>query len=105
MSFRNAGIELSDGARDDLAEIVAHGIAEWGELQSGRYYSDLLRTIELIGQYPLIGEGWNEADGRLRRWVFRSHVIFYRVNEPGQATEVVRILHARMDANRHLDLS
>ena len=104
MSFHNDGIELSDEAQDDLAEIVAYGFAEWGELQSAQYLSDLLKAIERIDQYPFIDHGWTNANDLIRRLPFRSHIIIYRVNERGKAAEVVRILHGRMDVEHHLQL-
>lgn len=105
MFFHSANIDISDDARDDLAEISAHGIDEWGEIDAFRYFSELIQTLERIGEFPLIGQRVDGTNERIHRFPFKSHVIYYRSGEASAAIEIVRVLHARMDPWRHLGLS
>lgn len=105
MSFHSGGIELSVEAQDDLAEISAYGIEEWGEAESLQYYSELLHTFDRIERFPLIGQRVDVNQTALYRLLCKAHVIYYRLNEAGETTEIVRVLHARMEADRHLDRS
>jgi plasmid stabilization system protein ParE len=105
MFSHSDNIDLSDEGRDDLAEISAHGIDEWGESDSFRYFSELIQTMERIEEFPLIGQRLDGDNQRIHRFPFKSHVIFYRPDEASDMVEIVRVLHARMDARRHLGLS
>lgn len=57
-------------------------------------------AIELIAADPQRGRQCDEIRDRYRRYGIRSHMVFYR--ERGDAVDVIRILHQRMDPERHL---
>ncbi|WP_414731508.1 type II toxin-antitoxin system RelE/ParE family toxin [Vitreimonas sp.] len=67
---------------------------------SRKYLQDIFRTIEALAQEPSSGR----ACGDIRPGYFRrnvgSHAIFFRV--VGTRVEIVRVLHARRDFQRHL---
>lgn len=48
----------------------------------------------------MIGKARDDLGAGLRAWPVEHHVIYYRIKS--DAIEVVRILHERADAARHL---
>jgi toxin ParE1/3/4 len=91
---------LSPRAQDDLDEIWDYSEAQWGTDQAETYARQLQRAFETLAIHPTRGRSCD----RIRKGYFRlsagSHVIFYRM--AGDAVDIVRILHQRMDFERHL---
>jgi toxin ParE1/3/4 len=54
----------------------------------------------MIADHPLLGMDCNEVRRGYRRFRYKSHVVFHRLTGPD--IEIVRILHAAMDVDRHL---
>ena len=85
--------------------IATYGSVEWGELEAAGYVQKILDVLDDLTTFPRLGQvnigqsEWHRSIG------VGSHVIFYRVDEDSRKIEIVRILHARMDARRHLGLS
>ncbi|HEX9625872.1 MAG TPA: type II toxin-antitoxin system RelE/ParE family toxin [Acidiferrobacterales bacterium] len=65
------------------------------------YYDSLKNCLELLGENPGIGTNADDLRPGYRRFVHESHVIFYR--ETAHGVLIVRILHKRMDVDRHLE--
>jgi toxin ParE1/3/4 len=94
-------IVYSVRAAADLRDIYKFGFRRFGQAQAERYDSDLRRASETIAQFPESGRVYVSAKGAAyRRFGCGRHVIFYRV-EP-TAIFIGRILHDRMDFDRHL---
>jgi toxin ParE1/3/4 len=53
-----------------------------------------------VAKDPEVGRACDDVRPGYRRYSVGSHVLFYRVS--AAATVVVRILHQRMDVERHL---
>jgi len=96
MSGRKPRIVLSELSRQDLRDIFAFTLKRWGEEQLKTYRRMVEQAFDVIATDPLVGR---PCHGYLRMTVGR-HNIYYRA-EP-HAIYVVRILHDRMDAIRHL---
>ena len=93
-------LELSAAADADLLDILAYGTAVHGAIASDAYFAGLSDTIDFLCQNAGAGQV-DEATGlNLRRWRYRQHRIFYRIDE--QAILVVRVFHVAADAVRHL---
>lgn len=78
-----------------IEEIADYTIAEWGQTQAKQYVADLRRKIELVAEFPGMG---NDALGlpvEYRKARSGSHRAIYRYSD----TEliVVRIVHERED--------
>lgn len=87
-------------AERDLEGIAAYTLEVWGAEQRERYLEMLERTCEqIIPGHRRLGREVAERPG-IFRWRAESHVIFFRDVEGG--LEIVRILHERMLASRHL---
>jgi toxin ParE1/3/4 len=60
----------------------------------------LQRAIETVAEEPRRGRSCDEIRGGYRKYTAGSHILFYRVVDVG--IDVMRILHGRMDFERHL---
>jgi toxin ParE1/3/4 len=91
---------LSPRALTDLEEIWDYTDSRWDANQAERYTRVLQQGIEQVARDPRRGKLCDHIRKGYRKYSVGSHVIFYRVLEEG--IEVVRILHQRMDFERHL---
>jgi toxin ParE1/3/4 len=60
------------------------------------------RALETLGANPEIGPAQDDISPGFRSYVVEQHIIYYRVIADG--VTIVRILHGKMDAARHLDV-
>ena len=72
-----------------------------GEAQRNDYRRALDQALERLATHPLIGQAREDLRPGLRSLPVRQHVIFHRVGP--QTVTVIRVLHADMDAAKHLD--
>lgn len=93
-------IRLSPRARADLDAIWDYTAQRWDVAQAEDYLRLLGKTLNLLAASPELGMRIDDVHKGYRRFPAASHVIFYRI-KPG-LIEVTRILHKRMDAERHL---
>jgi toxin ParE1/3/4 len=92
---------LSPAAQTDLEQIWDYTHDRWRVDQAEQYLRELQRAIERAAANPRIGQACDEIRPDYRRLVAGSHTLFYRVNAEG-VIDVVRVLHQRMDVDRHL---
>ena len=92
---------LSPAAQANLEQIwdYTHGL--WGVDQAEEYLRELQRAIERVAANPRIGRACDEIRPGYRKLAAGSHTLFYRVTAEG-VIDVVRVLHQRMDVDRHL---
>lgn len=88
---------LTPAARIDLAGIWDYTADNWGEAQAEHY----IRQIE--GALTAAAEGSPLVRGLDDVWRIRSgnHLCIFR-KLPDDEIEVIRVLHERMDIDRHL---
>ena len=91
---------LTSRAEADFAEIADYTIATFGVEQARRYFTEFEACLEALAENPRLGRRAERLAPNLRRFEHRAHVIFYV--EDQNRVLVVRILHASMDAARHL---
>ncbi len=88
---------LTLAARTDLSEIWSYTVDRWGEPQAERYVrqieSDLAAAAEGSRSGRAVDDYWRIKSGH--------HLCIYHKLPDGEI-EVIRILHERMDINRHL---
>lgn len=88
-------------ARADLSEIWNYTARRWDPGQADRY----IRQIEAVCADLAAGRKQGRSAASVRPGYFRcaagSHVLFYKTGDAG-TLEIVRILHQRMDVERHL---
>lgn len=91
---------LSPRAQADVGEIWAYTVERWGAEQAELYVRQLGSAVEAIAQDPQRGRPCDEIREGYRRYPSGSHVVFCRITT--KEVVVVRILHQRMDFNRHV---
>ncbi len=69
--------EISRAASAVIDEIIRYTDKNFGEDQTAEYVGDLYNSFELIADNPQIGKTWDGPDKR--RYIFRQHLVFYRV--------------------------
>jgi toxin ParE1/3/4 len=91
---------LRPRAQDDLDEIWDYTADGWGLDQAETYIRQLWKDIQTVADRPSLGRECSEVRPGYRKYPSGSHVVFYRLTDDG--IDVVRILHERMDYERHI---
>ncbi len=91
---------LSPQAQADLDEIWDHSAAHWGDDQAEAYARQIQAAIEMIAKTSRRGRPCDDIRPGYFKLAVGSHVLFYR--QIGEIIDIVRILHQRMDFDRHL---
>jgi toxin ParE1/3/4 len=97
-----AEFRLTPAAERDLEGIWDYTAERWGRAQAERYVDGLIEAFARLAADPqsLQTERCDELRAGYRRCGVQRHVVYYRVADYGVA--VIRVLHQRMDAPRHL---
>ena len=90
---------FSPAADADLAGIWRYSAKYWGPDQADRYTDELRDTCLALANDQKRGRAVDIRPGYLK-CTCGEHVIFYR--DRGERIEVIRILHQKQDAERHL---
>ena len=91
---------LSPLAQTDLDDIWERTVLRWGLDQAEEYTRQLWERIREVAARPAIGRACPEVRPGYHKYPSGSHILFYRLIPDG--IDVVRILHERMDYERHL---
>ena len=93
-------VRLTPRAEADLDEIWDYTADKWGIEQAELYIRELWQAMAFVAADPRRGKACDDIRPGYRRYPAGSHLIFYR--PAGQDIDVVRVLHRRMDHERHL---
>jgi len=78
---------------DDLREIVAYIAAENRD-SAQKVGNDIIRTVELLHDFPLLGPAYPPgSSGAIREIISWKYRIFYRVKTEERLIEILRIWH------------
>ena len=91
---------LSPRAREDLDAIWDHTANRWGIDQAESCTRQIGRHVEAVAAQPMMGRACSEVRAGYYQYPSGSHVLFYRL--VGESVDIVRILHGRMNFERHL---
>ncbi len=91
---------LSPRAKLDLSEIWDYTLSQWNVEQAEKYVRELWSAMENAASDPTKSVDIGDVRRGYRKSRSGSHVIFFKVTDDG--IDVVRILHQRMDFERHL---
>jgi toxin ParE1/3/4 len=94
-------IILSPKAKVDLSQVWDYTFAEWGAEQAEKYIRELWAAIEEQSSDLTKSVDISDVRKGYRKVRSGSHVIFFKVTKGG-ILDVVRILHQKMDFDRHL---
>ncbi len=92
---------LSAAARRDLSAIWTYSAERWNRAQADRYVRMFFDSFDEIAGGAIAGRRIDHVRPGYLAHAVGSHVVFYRVDAAG-VIDVVRILHRRMDVERHL---
>ena len=93
-------LRISAQAQRDLVQIWAYSVENWGEEQAVQYVAQVRAALELLRTNPGLSRSSEDVRPGLRKFTVGSHVLYVRVGDT--FLRLVRILHGRMDASRHL---
>lgn len=94
-------VRLSAAARRDLSGIWTYSAKRWNEGQADRYVRLFADSFDGLARGSVIGRKADDIRPGYFKLAVGSHLIFYRMGA-ADGIEVVRILHQRMDFDRHL---
>mgnify|MGYP003593929528 FL=1 len=95
-----AEYRLTPAAERDLESIWRYTARQWGIKQAERYIDTLTDAFAELADAPKAAPTCEHIRRGYRRWGVERHMVYFRVTDYGIA--VVRVLHERMDAPRHL---
>ena len=95
-----AEYRLTPAAEGDLEAIWTYTLRQWSAEQADRYIDTLTDAFVELAQSPKSAPACDQIRPGYRRRNIGRHVIYFRTTTYGIV--VVRILHDRMDAQRHL---
>jgi toxin ParE1/3/4 len=91
---------LSDKARADLTGIWRFTAAQWGPLQADSYLDAIFERFAWLAGNAAFWHPMDDLAPGLCCYPHARHVIYFRLI--GQRLDIVRVLHGRMEASRHL---
>lgn len=100
MAGRAGGFRLTPRAEVDLEDIFAYTARRWSLIQAEDYHAGFVAAFEKLASGERSG-GIADVSGGYLKYAVGSHLVFYR--ETGHDIVIVRILHQRMDVERHLE--
>ncbi len=99
-------IRLHPRAADDIADVLAYTLEQFGLLQYQRYEQIIEEALTRVAQRPDVGRAFPGREGLFlysigRRGQRASHQLLYRALQDGRV-EILRLLHDSMDVRRHI---
>ena len=100
MPTKSAEYRLSPRAKEDLESIWLYSLSEWGLNPADAYIDGFIVAFDLLANSPKAGVACEKIRSGYRKHSVIRHSIYYR--ETGYGIEIIRILHDRMLAIKHL---
>lgn len=91
---------LTPKAKTDLNGIWDFSDLQWGAAQAEKYIRELWQAMQSLAADSSASSEITAVRNGYRKITSGSHVIFFR--NTSDTLEVVRILHQKMDFDRHL---
>lgn len=88
-------LRTASAARSDIRDIRAYSKLTFGKRVARDYLDGLIAAFDRLAMRPLIGVAERDLGKDMRSFAYRSHRIFYRVDE--DELLIVRILHHARD--------
>ena len=95
-------LEFTRLARLDIYKIQEYGIRNFGVVQSEIYTDGLLDINSLIAHSPKMNNERIHLGEAVRLHFYKSHTIFYRLDEIQGVVKIVRILSQHQNWTDHL---
>ena len=91
---------LSRLAEKDIVNIASYTIQRFGIRQARLYRDGLFNAFATISDFPFIGSDQSQIKKNIRRHVYESHSIYYRIDV--NEIFILRILGPGKDPLQHL---
>lgn len=88
--------ELSPTAVDDISAIDRYTMQRYGAQQAETYVRGLEKQLHFIADTPHIGKNRDEIKVGLRSFVYKKHIIFYRIKDT--CIRITNVLNVNRDA-------
>ncbi|WP_022728628.1 type II toxin-antitoxin system RelE/ParE family toxin [Fodinicurvata sediminis] len=88
-------LRTSRKADEDIIAIYLYGVREFGVHQAERYHSDLMATLRLLSEQPMIARERHEFRPIVRIHAHQAHLIVYQVRQDDVL--ILRVLNGRQD--------
>ena len=95
-----SAFRISAKSLEDLKSIGRFTLKSWGREQCYIYLSKLDESFHKLADQPYLGIARDDIRKGYRVYHVGRHLIFYR--QKSSSTEIIRILHDRMDVETHL---
>ena len=95
-----AEYRLTPAAERDLEDIWLYTLEQWGSAQADHYVDTLVAAFVELARSPKMASACDHIRTGYRRRGVERHMVYLRITDYGIV--IVRILHDRMDAPRHL---
>ncbi|HET6522857.1 MAG TPA: type II toxin-antitoxin system RelE/ParE family toxin [Geminicoccaceae bacterium] len=92
--------KISKKAGADIDGILDYIYAQFGTAQAESYYGSLRKCFQMLAENPAIGRFRTAIHPPLHSHHHRKHINFHDIFE--DHILIVRVLHERMDIERHL---
>jgi toxin ParE1/3/4 len=92
-------VRYSRRAKADIRHIWGYTVDNWGQGQAEIYLGLIDAALDSIVSDPKLGRPLSGMRRSYRKYLVGSHAVFYRLS--GRTILIVRILHQRMDPERH----
>ncbi len=92
--------KLSNESATDISNMYEFGIGKFGLDQAQKYIVGLHKLFQTLADNSSIGRDASEFLPSLKRFVYKSHIIFYLITDSG--VFIIRVLSQSMDYERHL---
>lgn len=96
-----SGYQLSRKAVADLSGIWDYTAEHWGIEQAERYIGNIRDACKTLACGQQRGQDASHIRHGYRKQLTGAHILFFRTLDDSDI-QIVRILHQRMDAARHL---
>jgi toxin ParE1/3/4 len=93
-------LEFTPRARRDIAEIWEYSVEQFGLDKAEAYLRDIQRAAMTVTEDPRRGLACDDIRSGYRKFSVGSDVLFFKMS--ASRVVIVRILHRRMDFDRHL---
>ena len=95
-----ADCRLTPAALRDIESIWQYTAEQWGVAQASFYIDKLDACFDVLAQSPTVAPTCDHIRPGYRRQLVEHHAVYYHIEDA--KVIVVRVLHERMDAPRHL---
>jgi toxin ParE1/3/4 len=98
----NYGLNFSNKSIEDLTDIFQFSEEPFGSIVTDKYRKGLNLAFEKITKMPTAGSKRLDISNEYRSLIYKSHIIFYKINEDRKVIFIHRVLHLKMDFKIHL---